>query len=421
MYSKKCRNMLAFSLIILSSLITTVSCSKEDPQPVVPEPIVDYRDFKSISELMDVFQLISSAEADSIRQLRLDNLWDSLKVNQQIPFATGDSVLFLYRSGASEVKWAGDFNAWNPSGDAWKGQMIPQTNVWFLQKSFPADARLDYKIVAANDWRLDPANPHVQYSGFGPNSELRMPEWRFPEETILSEGVMRGQLGEPQLILSDAENLGYQVSYRVYLPHNYDQHEQLPVVFITDGHEYADDRLGAMLIVMDNLISEQQIEPLIAVFVDPRDPANGNNRRMSEYRANHRFINFLADELAPTIDAQYKTDPLPNRRLIMGTSLGGWNAAFTGFYRSDVFGLACIHSPAFDENILNDYQQSPALPLKIFMSTGTINDTQQKARQMKSIMEEKGYPLHYIEVNEGHSWGNWRALIDDPLLYFFAK
>ena len=58
--------MLAFSLIILSSLITTVSCSKEDPQPVVPEPIVDYKDFKSITELMDVFQVNSSAETELV-------------------------------------------------------------------------------------------------------------------------------------------------------------------------------------------------------------------------------------------------------------------------------------------------------------------------------------------------------------------
>ena len=40
---------------------------------------------------------------------------------------------------------------------------------------------------------------------------------------------------------------------------------------------------------------------------------------------------------------------------------------------------------------------------------------------MKGLLEEKGYPLHYVEVNEGHSWGNGRALIDDPLLFFFFE
>jgi enterochelin esterase-like enzyme len=40
---------------------------------------------------------------------------------------------------------------------------------------------------------------------------------------------------------------------------------------------------------------------------------------------------------------------------------------------------------------------------------------------MKTILEAKGYPLQYKEVNEGHSWGNWRALIDEPLIWFFGK
>lgn len=38
---------------------------------------------------------------------------------------------------------------------------------------------------------------------------------------------------------------------------------------------------------------------------------------------------------------------------------------------------------------------------------------------MRSVMQEKGYPLEYIEVNQGHSWGNWRALLEEPLVYFF--
>jgi len=55
------------------------------------------------------------------------------------------------------------------------------------------------------------------------------------------------------------------------------------------------------------------------------------------------------------------------------------------------------------------------------MSTGVIFDTQNQARAMRDIMIQKGYPLLYKEVNEGHSWGNWRALIDEPLIYFFGK
>ena len=54
------------------------------------------------------------------------------------------------------------------------------------------------------------------------------------------------------------------------------------------------------------------------------------------------------------------------------------------------------------------------------MSTGVIFDTEESARKMKKIFDEKGYPLKYFEVNEGHSWGNWRGLLDDMLIYFFG-
>jgi enterochelin esterase family protein len=67
------------------------------------------------------------------------------------------------------------------------------------------------------------------------------------------------------------------------------------------------------------------------------------------------------------------------------------------------------------------YENSPTLPLKIFMSTGVISDTEEGARRMKAILEKKEYSFEYREINEGHSWGNWRSMIDDILIYFFAN
>lgn len=392
-------------------------CAKNDQNP---DPDPDYKTFVSVSELQQKFFALAAITDTAARAQRVNALYDSLRANAEIPFRRHDTALLLFRGkGINTLSWAGDFNGWNAGSNGWTGQRLEGTNIWWLLKTFPADARLDYKVVANGNWLLDTDNPFTQYSGFGPNSELRMPEWTFPEETRLHNGVLRGTLSEPKTITSSVQNLGYQVRYRVYTPNNYANLNQLPVVYVTDGHEYADDRLGAMLIVMDNLIHQGRIRPIMAVFIDPRDPATGNNRRMSEYRANIRFANFVADELVPFIDQSYKTDTAASKRAILGTSLGGWNSAYFGFTRPDRFRLIGIHSPAFDHAILQNYQNSPQLPLKIYMSTGTIFDTQNQARNMKAIMVEKGYPLRYTEVNQGHSWGNWRALIDEPLEYFF--
>ena len=36
-----------------------------------------------------------------------------------------------------------------------------------------------------------------------------------------------------------------------------------------------------------------------------------------------------------------------------------------------------------------------------------------------TILDDKGYEYRTLTVNEGHSWGNWRALLDDVLLAFW--
>lgn len=397
------------------ALFASISCEKSDPETTEKS---DYRIFTSMSDFLTVLQEVKN---DTVNN-RLEPLIDSLKKHNQLPFVIDDSVAFIYYGQANLVQWAGDFNDWEPGGASFTGTNM-SNELWLCLKSFPSDARLDYKVVVnSSNWILDPLNKYIQYSGFGPNSELRMPEWEFPKETLAVEGVTKGSISSNILIESSLENLGYDVQYKVYTPFNYDQLDNLPVIYITDGHEYADNKLGAVITVIDNLIYEQKIEPVIAVFIDPREPGNlSNNRRLVEYRTNQKFADFVTKELVPAIDANYKTDTSAQRRAILGTSYGGWNSAYFGLTESSTFKLIGMHSPAYDQATIQAYNTSEKLPLKIYMSTGTINDTQDRARQLKAILESKDYPLLYKEVNQGHSWGNWRGLIDEPLIYFFGN
>jgi enterochelin esterase-like enzyme len=409
------RNMI---VLIIISFMFQPSCTKDDQGSSIPDNI-KYHNFTSFADFKRTLKTMADINDQTDRQTRINTLWDSLKFHHEIPFAFGDSVAFLYSGIVSSVIWAGDFNGWSAPSD-FQGAKVGLSNIWLLEKVFPTDARLDYKIIVDGNWRLDPSNTYKQLSGFGDNSELRMPDWVYPQETILAAGVSRGSLSSNIIIHST--NLNYDLQFKVYTPYGYDGLSNLPVIYVTDGHEYSNDLMGSMIIVLDNLIFSNRINPIIAVFIDPRDPNNlGNNKRATQYTGNIQFANFVADELVPAIDLQYKTNPNSDSRAILGTSYGGWNASFFGLKRSDKFKLIGMHSPAFDNAIIQAYSDSSKLPLKIFMSTGVIYDTQDRARALKSILDTKGYPLLYKEVNEGHSWGNWRALIDEPLIYFFGK
>lgn len=372
--------------------------------------------------------LTEAVASEDTRQL--DVLWERLIQAHQVPYVQGNSVAFLYRGDAASVAWNGDFNQWSRDQSfANQGTRLGNSDLWILEQSFPADARLDYKIVVDDQqWMLDPNNPIQQWSGFGPNSVLAMPDYVFPAETIAREGGSQGTLGEEKRIQS--EHLGYEVQYRVYTPASYDALSSLPTLYVTDGHEYAADQLGSLQTVVDNLIADQRIQPIIVVFVDPREPGNpNNNRRGSEYALNKKvFADFLAEELVPAIDAAYKSNPSPESRGILGTSLGGIFSTYVGAAKPDVFRRIAIHSPAYFFDIQNGgdlvyemYAAADRLPLKMFMSVGTVHDGQQEALRMKALLDDKGYDLHYVEVNEGHSWGNWRALVDEPLLYFWGE
>ena len=53
------------------------------------------------------------------------------------------------------------------------------------------------------------------------------------------------------------------------------------------------------------------------------------------------------------------------------------------------------------------------------MSWGTIHDGGATTLEFRAILDSKGYEYTQVVVSEGHSWGNWRALLDDLLLDFW--
>jgi enterochelin esterase family protein len=375
------------------------------------------------TEFTQAVRELSTGTAEDIAER-----WEKLADGGKIPLAVRDSVAFLYRGEAKSVMWMGDFNGWGYDKTFRnKGTRIAGTDIWILKASFPSDARLDYKIVInESNWILDPVNPYQQWSGVGggsPNSELRMPAWK-PEPTGLPvSGVLPGRVRKD--ILIDSKQLGYQVTYSVYTPGAYREGDPsvYPVMYVTDGYEYMHENMGNMITILNNLIHQKMIKPVIVVFIDHREPVNrANNRRMQELAMNERYLNFFTQELIPKVEGSYRISRKPEERAILGTSMGGLNAAYFSFSRPEIFGLAGIQSPSFwfQPEIYSFCDNPDHPPVKTFMTAGLLNDTREGAEKMKTILDKNTCTFQYKEVNQGHSWGNWRDLIDDILIYFFA-
>lgn len=348
----------------------------------------------------------------------LEHFWSALVDDGQVPYVHGQNVAFLFRAEAFAVDWRGDFTNWQADAKT-QGRRLFDSDLWLLEMRFPADARLDYKIVVDDEsWIIDPANPLVQWSGFGENSALIMSDYQPDAYTLNGEEDIDGNLVEHTI---DSAFMGYTIRFEVYTPPG--ATGALPTLYTTDGHEYGNPRLGALLNVATSQIAQEAIRPIRIVLVDPRSTEDINhNRRRDEYIANDDFRRFFAEELVPFISAHHTTSPHPEDCALLGTSLGGLFTTYAGFHHPDVFGNLAIQSPAYKyyRNIYRLVRQSQATNLKIWLGSG-IPKWDFDANRMANIMREKAYNLRFVEVNQGHSWGQWRDQISDILTYFFAR
>lgn len=331
----------------------------------------------------------------------------------QTPLIENDSVChFLYKRQSLAVSIAADYNNWSDTRSPMT--RIPNTDLWYRTEVFAPTARLDYKIVSDNTWVLDPRNPFTVSGGFGPNSELRMSRYQEALEIQTKPGVPQGRMVDTTFTSVELNN---QRPVRIYLPPGYDTStERYPLVLFHDGLDYI--RLGAVPTILDNLIAQRRIPPVISVFVPPVD-------RTEEYAGDRidAYTRFIVQQLMPAIDARYRSRTDAGSRAMIGTSNGGNISLYIAMKHPDVFGNAGAQSSNIIPAISSRFNQSPLLPLRLYLDLGVydIPVLIPMVRSFISLITQARYDYLYQEFYEGHSWGSWRAHVDDALTFFFSR
>jgi enterochelin esterase family protein len=360
---------------------------------------------------------VASIADSAARSREVDAL--VLRVRQAGTVIAEDSILtLLYRGRARHVFVAGDLNGWEPGRD--EMNRVPGTDLFALSWKLDPAARIEYKLVVDSAWILDPLNPLRAAGGFGENSEARMPRYRFPAESV-TRGVPHGNIDTTSFT---GPAPARRTTVYVYLPPGYRSGtERYPVLYVTDGGEYLSR--ASMNVVLDNLIAQGEIVPLIAVFIepasDPEDPRT--NTRMSDYALNDRFIDALSEVLRPLLMKRYRMLEGPRNTGIMGASMGGLIATYAAFTHPETFGLCAAQSPSYqwgNDTLITIIRSGPVKNFRMYLSTGTIRDAERRARIMRDIMREKGYAITYAECPESHNWLNWRGRLGEILRTFWG-
>lgn len=391
------------SILLLFSVLVTGGLQLEQQE------FSGFFDFKAQFDAADIGD----------RQALIDSYLE-WQTEQGFPAIENDThAVFIYYSstGTSTVSVAGDMNGWSPE----EMTALPGFNFQYLVFETFATARVDYKLVVGSNWILDPRNPKTVSGGFGPNSELAMPDFIQPAEILPASGESVGVM-----TTIPSENMtweGAKPNLRVYTPPNYNESESYRTVYFADGLEYIN--LGAAKNVLDNLILEERIEPVVAVFADPYGP------RHTWYDCSKNDYLVYLDVLVPYIDSNFATINDSAARVHIGDSLGGQITAHVGLNRSSLFSLLGIHSGAFWDGYSPSlgYQigcqikdkfsaADPELNLTLYLTAGYYEGSiWDDTKTVETYITAKGWKNNISYLYEGHSWGQWRHTLNDMLEY----
>ncbi len=209
----------------------------------------------------------------------------------------------------------------------------------------------------------------------------------------------------------DSRSLGGQRRVWFYLPPGYAASTDalFPVVYVLDGANYV-EKMDVPR-VLDHLIANQAIPPVIAVFSEPAD-------RQEEYSRNPKWRAFIATELVPMVDKRFRTFPTPDHRVILGSSLAAYGAVDLAVAVPSVFGLcAAIAPPAQTATVVSNQANARAavVSIKFFVMGGVYDSMIDGARLLRTTLDEYSAPVTYLEVSEGHNTNTFRAHLDDAL------
>jgi enterochelin esterase-like enzyme len=328
--------------------------------------------------------------------------------------AGGDfPVTFLARRVAGRLpRIVSDVTGWGEhvdgTFDAGAGRMtrVGRTAWYSLEARVAPGARIEYQIAyGTDDYRLDPHNP--RRVGPPPASEFVTPGYEPPIELLGPPPSPAGVLTETTV---ESGALRAPCRVVVYTPAGYGAAGRSPVAVVLDA------RARQMARVMDWLIAHEQIEPIVAAFVE-LEPPGGEPPRDAPQRS------FLARELPAWLAARYGVTAKAAERAVLAISYGARDALDAAIATPDGFGRLGLLIPGrrIGPADIAAIQRRSAPRLRVAILAGRYDEANlETARRVRQALAGAGHAVHYLEVPEGHSPRTWLHHLRGVLVSLFG-
>ena len=313
-----------------------------------------------------------------------------------------------------------------PAGDGWWERSYEldrdvRTGYWFTTTLVPS---------GPGDLIADPLNPRGHVYPASPDDpedeDLTLSVVELPSATPFRWSVPaeRAPQGEVTMERLASARLGNERQVFTYTPAGYDAGRTYPLLICFDGWAYVQQAYVPLPTVLDNLIAEGAIPPVVAVLPDSLD----STTRSRELKLHEPFVEFLAEELLPWAHDRLSFEDDPARTVVAGSSLGGLTAAFCELRRPDLFGLVLSQSGAFQRGLPDQFARTDRMPLRFALDVGVLETTPFERfaslyhanLHLRDVLVAKGYDLSFREFPGGHDYLWWRETIADGLITLLA-
>jgi len=205
----------------------------------------------------------------------------------------------------------------------------------------------------------------------------------------------------------------------IYTPPAYSTNKKYPVLYLLHGiggdeKEWLNG--GRPDVILDNLYSDNKIEPMIVVMPNGRamkdDRAVGNMFDSAKVQAFANFENDLLNDLIPFIEKNYKVHKDREHRAIAGLSMGGGQSLNFGLLNLSKFawigGFSSAPNTKRPEELIPDPEGAKKKLKLLWISCGDKDNLMSFSERTHSYLQKNGVPhIFYVEPG-AHDFKVWK-------------
>jgi len=251
-------------------------------------------------------------------------------------------------------------------------------------------------------------------------------------------GIARDVFGtpdpnNPKSLIVETHPKDYQRAITVYVPAKIKRNKPAPFLVMHDGPKFGDLNTTIPSQVLDNLIAQKRIPPIVVVAIqNGGGDAQGNERGLEYDTLSGKFAEFIQAEVLPAVEknSDVKLTDKPDGRAAMGCSSGAAAAFTMAWYHPEWYHRIVSYSGTYVNqqwpwNPANpggawDYHdgiiaKADRKPIRIWMHVGDrdlynpnvmrddMHDWVVANHRMAKVLKDKGYEYQYsYALDSGH-------------------